>query len=70
MSQLGQTVSAMFKKQEMPKLPEVTRMPDTADPTVVAAGKRKMRQEQMASGRESTDLTTPAPSYSSKDLGL
>lgn len=60
----------IFKKPSLPKLPDVARLPDTADATVVSAGKRKIREEQATSGRASTDLTSQPPAYGGKDLGL
>ena len=59
----------MFKKPEMPKVPETTRMPDTMDPTVRDAGLRRIKKEQMAGGRESTDLTGGTAPYSNSELG-
>lgn len=62
----------IFKSPKMPTAADkpVTRMPDTEDPTVVEAGRRRVREERARGGRESTDLSGSAPAYGGKDLGL
>lgn len=63
-------LTEIFKKPKMPELPAAARAPDSSDPSVMEAGRRRVREEQARTGRDSTNLTGAKPAYSSTELGL
>lgn len=63
-------LTEMFKKPQLPKVPDPTRVPDAMDPSVVEEGRRRKQMQRTASGRDSTNLEGAKPAYSSTDLGL
>lgn len=63
-------LTEIFKKPKLPEVPAAAKAPDVADPTVREEGRRRVREEQARTGRDSTNLTGTAPAYGSKELGL
>jgi hypothetical protein len=61
------SVTKMFSPK--PIKPTVTRITDRSDPALEEERRRKMRQESMGSGRESTRLTEKNAAYSGGVLG-
>lgn len=62
------SVTKMFSAPKAIK-PTVTRMTDRFDPALEEERRRKMRQESMDKGRESTRLSDTKTAYSGGVLG-
>lgn len=52
-----------------PKAAPVTRMPDAKDPAALAAQSEARRRQMASQGRDSTNLTGGASTYSNEKLG-